>query len=280
MNSNMYGKLITLTNIEGVPEARRILYPYGSLPFYFHTPPGEYRVGGSKNRAEQSIPGYGTVSQHGGPGLKSVTFDSIFSVRQWLEINDNPLTGQREYPGYIIAPYGELAFFDAFQSIKMMETLRDGDYPIMLNILDRQISGHAELNMMAEVSEFEWSEVDGEPDVRAFSVSFIQWKPTRLRRVPHAGGIPSTGTQRPSTSGCGTYKVTQDGIGIKAIAKSCYGRADRYQYIISKNGGLPWLKGLMAKKQVTYQPKHAEGPWFFSKGVSMKTPAYPKTTKK
>jgi hypothetical protein len=275
-----FGKLIQIWTVDTASAAQRKVYPYGSLPFYFHIAPESYRVSGSKNQSEQQIPGYGSITQYGGPGLKTLSFDSFFMMRQWLTLSESVLDNVSDFPSYVIPPPPEYGFWDATQSIKLLETLRDGDYPVLVRVVDRQIPGHVDVSMEATVSEFEWWEEAGTPDERQFSVTFTKWRPVRIRKVPHAGGVPPTNTTRPPGRRCNQFRVKVDGTSIKAIARNCYGRTDRWKWIRDKNGGHAAMMKLVQQGKAEYLPKHHEGPYFFNKGVLLKTPAHPGGNKK
>lgn len=273
------GKFISLHPHTEATRSQRRVYPYGSMPFYFHVPPDQYRVSGSANHAEQTIARYGSISQFGGPSLKTVSFESFFLMRDWLILYDrypgDRITG---FPDYVMPPPSGYAFFDATQSIKMLEELRDGDYPVQLRIIDRQIAGHVELTMPVTVREFEWGEHGGEPDARDFSIGFTQYRPVRIRRVPHAGAIPLTSTNRPIGRRCNRYHVSGVSVGIKTIARHCYGRTDRWKWIVAKNGGDEGMRRLVRAGKAEYRPRDYEGPWYFKSGVTLVTPPVPQPT--
>lgn len=254
------------------------LYPYKAgdddkspnledKPFYFHTPPSEYRFKGGVSRSSQSVVKIGERARSGGPNLKTVTWSSQFTIEDYL-IEE---AGPDGYPSYVLAPPGGFEFMGALKSCRLLEKLRD-DGDVVRVVIDDPWVASPDWNMLMQVVDFDWGTIQSEPDIRTYSITFVEYKPVIINTVDRAGTRPG---QKPRGDSKGRYVDSpftvpyKKGMGIKAIAYAAYHDRTKWKKIYKANGGKKWLKKIKAKPT---KPTNKNGPWIIPHKTKVKIP--------
>lgn len=255
------GKLITLQRVN-LKSQLKVLDPFRYFPFYFHIAPSAISYAKSPSYSDQQVVRRGTVSQFGGPGLMSISWDGEFAEENYYAVDGGGT--------YIIPPPAGFTMYHARRSIDILRSITDNGYVVNLSIQDR-VTGVLDVVMPVTIRDFTVSENGGEPDSRFYSISFTEYRPIKLRTVPR-GGTPSTDPPMRPTTEYGRFVdspyIVPRQLGIKKVSLYAYHDQSRYKDIIKANGG---RKGMKAKG-CTYNPKATNGPWICPKGTRLTIP--------
>ena len=258
------GKLIALHLHSNNSKAERAQFPLNTLPFYFTTPPAEITYGYGVNTGTQNIINRGTIVNYGGPSLRTVSFSSMFPVKQYYEL-DNAM---RQF--VMEPPSGEYQFYDARRAENILRALMEEGKVFELFIRDRQ-TGQTEYKRPSLITAFNTREIGGEPDVKYFDITFQQYRFLKIRKVPRAGKLPGGNGDRDDEKGryLPSPYVVPKRIGIKRLAAQAYHDKSKWKVIFNANGKSAGLKA----KGATVNKKAKNGPWIIPKGAKLRIPA-------
>lgn len=258
-------KLITLTKYEPI----KVQNKYNNvldeaLPFYFHIAPAAISYSKPPSYSDQQVVRRGTISQFGGPGLLTISWDGEFAVEKYLNSYGRST--------YIIPEPSGFKLRDAHKSKKNLRSITDLGLVIRLTIQDR-VTGRVEESLPVTIRDFSMSENGGEPDTRFYSIQFAEYRTVRLRTVPRGGSV-SSDTNKPSRPLPGRYvsspyTVPRD-MGIYEVARIAYHNQSLWRDIVDANGGRAGMikKGCIADG--SFNPTN--GPYRCPKGVRLSIP--------